>query len=165
LLLASISAVVPLNELFLKHPNVTQPLRDSYLAKLSASDWPVYDEDVNDTVTPYTRDDPPPAYYVITNQTAVNNSYKCSFNNQVSIQIDCITWQDGYSTSKVKAEELANWLGVNLFVDNQADFSDMLPDWNVWQGRIEMSRFLIEPLRSQTVVRKIIIISHQIQEL
>jgi len=145
--------------------DISQPLRDSYIAKLSASDWPVYDEDVNDTVATYTRDNPPPAYYVITNQTAVNNSSKCLFNNQASIQIDCVTWQNGYSTSKVKAEELANWVGVNLFDKNQADFSDMLPDFNVWQGRIEVSRIQIEPLRSQTVVRKILIISHQVQEL
>lgn len=145
--------------------DVSQPLRDSYLTKLSGLAWPVYDEDVNDTYPPYSREDKPPAYILITNQYENTNSNKCSHNSEAFIQLDCVTWQDSFSTSKVQAEAMSNAIGLAIFGSLQADFSDMLPDFNVWQGRIVQRRFIIEHLGTQTVVRKIIIISHQIQEL
>ena len=61
--------------------DISQPLRDSYLTKLNTLEWPVYDEDVNDTVDGWSRNNKPPAYIIITNQSSVNNSNKCSFNS------------------------------------------------------------------------------------
>ena len=143
-------------------------LRIKYIALLTGIqidgvDVPIYSDEVNDTISPWTRVNAPPVYIILSNQTSTDESTKCYFGGRYSMQVDSYTTYPAYNGSFVKSELLNNLVKQRILTDTSGDFA--LINFAVTRSRIDLTRNLSEKTKEQNIYRTITIFNHSIQEI
>jgi hypothetical protein len=147
--------------------DATSALRLRYTQLLSGLTFdgiivPVYSDEVNDTVEPFTRDDPPRYYIILSNQNqAQADNNKSDFKNTYSIQVDCIAQYPPYNGSFLKAEQLTEQLKEIIMPDVQADID--IPGYTSYKTTCN-SFNLSEKTKVQNIFRRITIFNHLLKE-
>ena len=143
-------------------------LRIKYISLLSGiqidgANVPIYSDEVNDTISPYTRDNPPHVYIILSNQTSTDESTKCYFGGRYSMQVDSYTTYPAYNGSFVKSELLNNLVKQRILTNTSGNFP--LTTFEVTRSRIDLTRNLSEKTKEQNIYRTITIFNHSIQEI
>lgn len=123
---------------------------------------PVYDNQVNDTVAPFTRDSPPDRYIVITNQNSADESAKCGFQERHTIQVNCYTVFAADNGGFQDAEQINQMVKERILLNTAGAFS--LPDYKVYRSRQELSQNISELTKTQNIYRRFTIFNHSIAE-
>ncbi len=108
---------------------------------------PIYSDEVNDLFTPYTRDNPPPAYIVLSNQTSTDESTKCYFGGRYSMQVDSYTTYPAYNGSFVKSETLNGIVKQRILTTTSGIIP--LTNFACTRSRIDLTRNLAEKTKEQ----------------
>lgn len=124
---------------------------------------PVYSDEVNDTVAPFTRDNPPNIYIILSNQTSTDESTKCYFGGRYSMQVDSYTTYRAYNGSFNDSERLNNIVKQIILLDTSGVI--YLPTFTCTRSRIDLTRNLSEKTKTQNIYRTITIFNHSIQEI
>jgi len=143
-------------------------LRIKYIALLTgiqidSVNVPIYSDEVNDTVAPYTRQSPPPVYIILSNQTSTDESVKCHFAGRYSMQVDSYTTYPAYNGSFLKSEILNNIVKQRILTTTSGNFP--LTTFVCTRSRIDLTRNLSEKTKEQNIYRTITIFNHSIQEI
>jgi hypothetical protein len=143
-------------------------IRDAYLTALAdimvnSELVPVYDTQVNDTIAPYTRRNPPKNYIILSNQTFTDRSPKCGFQTNQTMQVMCMTTFPAYSGNRSLSEQINSIVCQRVMVDRQTDLA--LVGFSNLETRVDLSRNQEEFTKDQNIFSKITIFSHIIQEI
>jgi len=103
------------------------------------------------------------AYCILKNQTENDDSLKCSFNSRSSIQLHIVTKFLKGTGSELQCEEISDLILQTLFI------SPGVPDlfingFNVWSGRKEGGRIMVDEFQDSRIFTKILILSYQVQQ-
>jgi len=123
---------------------------------------PVYDDEVNDSVAPYTRDSPPDKYIILSNQNSADQSAKCSFQERHTIQVDSAVIYPAYNGGFRVAEQLNAIVKERMLTDTAGAFD--LDGFRVFRSREDLSRNLSEKTKVQNIYKRITIFNHSIAE-
>jgi len=123
---------------------------------------PVYSDEVNDSVAPYTRNEPPKYYIIISNQNSADESAKCNFAERHTIQVNSYTIfpvsNGGYSIAEAINEEVKE----RILLNTSGNFE--LQDYSVYRSRIDLSSNISEKTKTQNIYRRFTIFNHSIAE-
>lgn len=125
---------------------------------------PVYNEEVNDTHCPYTRENPPSYYIILSNQTEVQTDInKCGFNSVQSIQVDCCAVYPAYNGAYNEAEEISSIVREIIMQSVQSQIE--IEDFKCYKTELALSRQLAEKTKALNIYRKITTFNHSLKEL
>lgn len=149
--------------------DATSQLRKYYIDQLQGNisvngvNVPVYDDEVNDTVAPFTRNEPPVNYILIKNQNSNDISPKCGFQEEHAITTDSYATFPAYNGGFSTAELINEQIKALILTDTSGKFA--LTDFNVYRSRQTLSTNLSEKTKEQNIYRRITIFTHSIQEI
>lgn len=124
---------------------------------------PVYADQVDDSISPYTRDNPPKYYVVISNILERDGSNKQTFITETSIQIDCYSMFSVGSGHWEKTELMADYVKQLMLPDHIGRLF-LSTGFNCFRGSLDLARQQPEFTKNYNLYRKIIIFSHSIEE-
>lgn len=124
---------------------------------------PVYADQVDDSITPYTRDEPPKFYVVISNILEADASNKHTFETRTSIQLDCYSRFPVGSGHWEKTELMADYVKQLLLPDHIGRIF-LSTEFNLYRGSLDLARYQPEFTKYYNLYRKIIIFSHSVEE-
>jgi hypothetical protein len=123
---------------------------------------PVYDTILNDTITPYTRNNPPSKYIILSNQNNVPDMAKCQFGGRHTIQVDSYGVFNTDEGGSMIAEEINNLVCERVLPDTAGSFD--LPNFTCVRSRWDLSRNQNDYTKTQNIYRRITIFNHTIVE-
>jgi len=143
--------------------DATTELRKSYIALLADIGYPVYSDEVNDTIAPYTRDNPPKQYIILSNQSNADLNIKQKYQSRHTIQVDCVTIYPAYNGSSLASETMADQVLQRIVTD----YSNAIPitGFNCYKTNLDLSRQQDEKTKVANYYKRILIFSHYIEQI